>query len=155
MRQYRVFKVSHNGNDADRLNAFLRHSDVVAVEKQFVPCNGESYYSFLVEYEKAAGDIQDQDRKERTDYKKVLPEDKFACFAALRELRAKLSREGGIPPYLVFTNDMAEKMVRLEKPSKSELAAIDGFGESRLAKYGAPVLELLKKHAPAPVPAPA
>jgi ATP-dependent DNA helicase RecQ len=83
------------------------------------------------------------------DYQKILDEHQFACFNALREFRAKAAREQGLPPYVVFTNDMALRMVRLTGRTKTALGGIEGFGESKMNKYADTILAILDRHLPA------
>ena len=63
----------------------------------------------------------------------------------LRELRADLAREAGVPPFVIFSNatlaDMAEK-----KPlTTSQFKKVSGVGEIKAAWYGSPFLKRIRK----------
>ncbi len=145
MVQYKTFKLGLAETSGERLNSFLRQNTILSIEKQFVAAGAESFYSFLVEYDLQTPESK-YDRKDRVDYAKTLTEKQFACFNELREFRNKCAKEQGLPPYVVFTNEMAEHMVRMENPSKAALSAVEGFGESKMAKYGDSILSILDRY---------
>ena len=145
MVQYRSFKVGLAETASERLNSFLRQNTVISVDKQFVAAGAESFYVFLVEYDAASPETK-YDRSEKVDYVKVLDERQFACFSELREYRAKVAKEQGVPPYVVFTNEMAAQMVRIKEPSKAAIERIDGFGDAKSTKYGSTILAILVRH---------
>ena len=130
---------------SERLNAFLRQNTVLAVEKQFVEAGAESFFAFLVEYDAQSPDTK-YDRAEKVDYAKILTQEQFLCFNELREYRNKSAKEQGIPAYVAFANEMAAAMAQIPEPSKAALTKIEGFGESKMKKYGDSILAILKKH---------
>lgn len=71
-------------------------------------------------------------------------------FEILRELRTKLAREEGRPPYLIF-NDATLKSMSARKPSTpAEMLNVSGVGEHKYEKYGDAfltlILEFINKH---------
>ena len=75
----------------------------------------------------------------------VPPEDE-SLWQALRELRTRLSREAGVPPYVIFHDATLREMVRLRPSSPSELLTLQGIGEKKLERYGVAFLEVLRGH---------
>ena len=66
-----------------------------------------------------------------------------AVFEKLRAWRGATAKEQGVPAYVVF-HDATLRSIALAAPSTlRELAGINGVGESKLAKYGESILELL------------
>jgi ATP-dependent DNA helicase RecQ len=70
-------------------------------------------------------------------------------FEKLRVLRLKISREKGIPPYLIF-NDHSLKQMASDAPfDETSFLAIEGVGQKKLYEYGAlfikEILEFEKK----------
>lgn len=66
-----------------------------------------------------------------------------ACFARLRAWRSRQARESGKPAYVIF-HDATLHDIALRLPgSLSELAAIPGIGERKLATYGEAVLAVV------------
>jgi ATP-dependent DNA helicase RecQ len=65
-------------------------------------------------------------------------------FEALRQLRARLAKESAVPPY-VIAHDAALLAAAEQNPaSPDSLAAVYGWGPSRVAKYGQAVLDALR-----------
>ena len=66
-----------------------------------------------------------------------------AVFEELRAWRGATAKEQSVPAYVVF-HDATLRAIAVAAPSTlAELAAINGVGESKLAKYGESILELL------------
>ena len=65
---------------------------------------------------------------------------------ALRELRTRLSREAGVPPYVIFHDATLREMVRLRPASPAEFLALQGVGETKLERYGESFLQVLREH---------
>ena len=66
-----------------------------------------------------------------------------AVFEKLRGWRGATAKEQGVPAYVVF-HDATLRAVAVAAPSTLvELAGISGVGESKLAKYGESILEVL------------
>ncbi len=72
-----------------------------------------------------------------------LPEAARGLFEKLREWRAGVAREQGVPAYIVF-GDATLRGIAVTKPgSLEELATISGVGEKKLESYGAGVVEVV------------
>jgi ATP-dependent DNA helicase RecQ len=81
----------------------------------------------------------------------VLPDpDPFAAdpdpelFAALRGLRARLAREGGVPAYVVFADRALKEMAARRPTTEEEMLEVSGVGPAKLERYGAAFLEVLR-----------
>ncbi|MGL5085479.1 MAG: DNA helicase RecQ, partial [Clostridium sp.] len=57
-------------------------------------------------------------------------------FDILRELRLEISKESGIPPYMIFGDGTLREMSIKFPISKAEILDISGVGESKYEKYG-------------------
>ena len=69
-----------------------------------------------------------------------LPEEARPLFELLREWRAGVAREQGVPAYIVF-GDATLRGIALTKPSSLEqLGTVSGVGEKKLESYGEGVL---------------
>jgi ATP-dependent DNA helicase RecQ len=72
-----------------------------------------------------------------------LPDTARGLFEKLREWRAGVAREQGVPAYIVF-GDATLRGIAVTKPgSLEELGTISGVGEKKLESYGAGVLEVV------------
>jgi ATP-dependent DNA helicase RecQ len=66
-----------------------------------------------------------------------------AVFERLRAWRGATAKEQGVPAYVVFHDATLRAIAVAEPASLGALAGINGVGESKLAKYGESILELL------------
>jgi ATP-dependent DNA helicase RecQ len=66
-----------------------------------------------------------------------------ALFEKLRAWRATAAREQGVPAYVIF-HDATLRQIAAQPPATlAELAAVNGVGEAKLARYGQQILNLL------------
>jgi ATP-dependent DNA helicase RecQ len=73
-----------------------------------------------------------------------LPEAAAAVFEQLRAWRAAVAKEQGMPAYVIF-HDATLRQIALQLPSTlPELATVNGVGDSKLARYGQQILDLLR-----------
>jgi ATP-dependent DNA helicase RecQ len=76
-----------------------------------------------------------------------LPGEAAGLFERLRAWRAATAKEQGVPAYVVF-HDATLREIAAGRPSTlSELGAVNGVGENKLAKYGGQVLEVVAAEA--------
>ena len=71
-------------------------------------------------------------------------------FEQLRAWRAAAAKEQGVPAYVIF-HDATLRQIAAQAPSTlAELASVSGVGETKLARYGQQILDLLREPSPAP-----
>ncbi len=68
-------------------------------------------------------------------------------FEALRAERARLAREQGVPPYIIFHDTTLLALVTRRPRGLAELAEIPGMGERKIERYGAAFLAVLAAEA--------
>ena len=79
-----------------------------------------------------------------------LPAAAAPVFERLRAWRAAAAKEQGVPAYVIF-HDATLRQIAAELPSTlGELAAVNGVGDSKLARYGQQILDTLAASIPAP-----
>lgn len=64
-------------------------------------------------------------------------------FQKLRELRLSIARENSLPPYMVFNDRTLRDMARLRPITDAQFLAVNGVGDSKLAKYGKRFMETI------------
>lgn len=64
-------------------------------------------------------------------------------FQKLRELRLSIARENSLPPYMVFNDRTLRDMARLRPIADAQFLAVNGVGDSKLAKYGKRFMEAI------------
>jgi ATP-dependent DNA helicase RecQ len=67
-------------------------------------------------------------------------------FDELKELRTSLARDARVPSYVIFSDRALLEMATFKPGSDSELLAVNGVGEAKLAKYGPAFLEIIRRH---------
>jgi ATP-dependent DNA helicase RecQ len=82
-------------------------------------------------------------RGERTRASLDIAPHESPLWDALRELRARLAKEQGVPAYVIFHDATLLAMLRGRPQSLRELGAISGVGERKLERYGEDFLGVL------------
>jgi ATP-dependent DNA helicase RecQ len=67
-------------------------------------------------------------------------------FEALRAWRAEAAKAQAVPPYVIFHDTVLRDIAAVRPGSLAELGEIKGVGASKLERYGAAILALLRKH---------
>lgn len=80
-----------------------------------------------------------QNESNESSYDRVL-------FAKLRELRKNIADAEDIAPYIVFNDATLSELARIKPKTSKGLLNISGIGDVKLARYGQPFLELIKRH---------
>ena len=64
---------------------------------------------------------------------------------ALKELRNKLAKEAGIPPYVIFSNATLTDMAKKQPKNLTEFRRVSGVGELKAAWYGKAFLKRIRQ----------
>ena len=67
-------------------------------------------------------------------------------FDVLKELRANLAKEAGIPAYVVFSNATLTDMAKKKPKTMSEFRKVSGVGEIKAAWYGTAFLKRIQQY---------
>jgi len=145
---------SLGGFDDTALIDFIRDKEMIAFREHFYTVNKVPHLSCIVHYQDAvvprealevareipARTIDRRGRKGAPDPCEGLNESERALFNHLREWRAKLAHEDGMPPYVILTNKQLVAIIRKRPESPTALGHIDGLGPGKLERYGAAIL---------------
>ena len=77
---------------------------------------------------------------------KGLSSDQAELYDVLRDLRASLAKEAGIPAYVVFSNATLADMARKKPLTMSAFKKVSGIGELKAAWYGTAFLKQIQQH---------
>ena len=69
-----------------------------------------------------------------------------ALMSMLRDLRRKVAKKVGVPPFVVFQDPSLEDMALKYPISQEEMINIHGVGEGKAKKYGKEFLELISRY---------
>ena len=64
-------------------------------------------------------------------------------FEALRQWRAGVAREQGVPAYVIFHDSTLRQIAIVQPTDLDALTSVNGVGASKLERYGQAVLEAL------------
>ncbi len=70
----------------------------------------------------------------------------LVLFAALKDLRKSMSRQLGVPPYVIFQDPSLEAMATVYPVNMEELQNIPGVGAGKAKRYGKEFCELIRHH---------
>ncbi|HIG31357.1 MAG TPA: hypothetical protein EYQ50_27545 [Verrucomicrobiales bacterium] len=142
---YRIFRIGHHQEleTSEILNQFLNSQIILSVEKRFVECGMDSFWSFCVDYDPKKLPEKGKPPGPRTDWKEVLDEPTFAKFALLRNLRNKKAEAKAIPSYTIFTNEQLAGLAKLKEPTLAAMNEIPGIGDAKIKNYGEDFLKAL------------
>jgi ATP-dependent DNA helicase RecQ len=71
-----------------------------------------------------------------------------ALFETLRQLRLDLSREEGVPPYVVFSDRTLMEMAKRQPLTQEQMLDINGVGPHKWRKYGEQFLKIILENSP-------
>lgn len=151
--QYKFFSIPAIGIDIsfleDELNSFLRGHRVLSVKRELV-CDGmQSCWCICVEYLESQGsehqDVNNWQKKERTDYREILSEEEFARFAKMRSVRKMIAEAEHIPAYAIMKDEQMAELAKLPNVDAPALKALQGFGEKKFERFGERFLTALRE----------
>lgn len=93
-----------------------------------------------------SADTKGRKKKLKTAVSVVLTEAEEKLFEALRGLRTEISREEGVPPYIVFSDKTLVLMCRLQPKNKADMLEVSGVGEHKFEKYGVRFLQRIAEY---------
>jgi len=85
-----------------------------------------------------------QQRATRSAQSLAIAPHESSLWQTLRELRAKLARDQGVPAYVIFHDATLLQMLRDQPQTIGELSSISGVGAAKLARYGDEFLAVLR-----------
>ena len=147
--QCKVFSVpleSEKALDKERkLNDFLNATDVKRVFASVANQPEGPVWSVLFLYEGGAPAIQKAATtpSPTLDPGGTLTGEQVRWILALKKWRSDQAATEGVPLYMVAQNKWLEDMVRMPAKTAEDLKRVTGFGEWRVQKYGAKIVEIL------------
>lgn len=99
--------------------------------------------SFTLTKEHNYSDYEDDDFLSNGDLKDAFDE---VLYRALLDLRKHISKEKNVPPFVIFQEGSLKEMSFQYPITIEELTNIQGVGNGKAVRYGAPFLELIKEY---------
>lgn len=89
-----------------------------------------------------AARLEERKKASKKPKKTVHGDFDLSTFERLRALRLEISKENGIPPYVVFSDKTLKEMAEKLPQNKAEMLDISGVGEVKFERYGEAFLAL-------------
>ena len=102
-----------------------------------------SFFTLLKEHDYSSTDDDDDIITKQGTGKNVADE---ALFKMLKDLRKQVSKETGVPPFVIFQDPSLEDMATQYPITIEELQNIAGVGQGKANRYGKPFIELIAKY---------
>jgi len=153
--QYKIFSLPFSGDieREEEMNLFLRQHRVVNVAREVTNVNGNSFWTFCIEYlegkksqTSSGGASTFKSKTSKIDYREVLSDDDFAVYAALRDWRKEVSSQEVVLVYLICTNEQLSFFAQNRPETRADLLKCPGFGDGKADHYGEAILEIVKKY---------
>ena len=146
----RVFTIRFNpateGFDDSAVQNFAADKEVLSIHDHFFTQNGVSYLTLVVRYRMTAlptpADTARVAPQRDESWRELLEEADWPLFNTLRAWRAERAKQEGVPPYVICNNRQLAQLLKARPATLSALGEIEGFGASKLKKYGQELLEL-------------
>ena len=94
--------------------------------------------------------IEDSDFSEDAEPEMIKSGASFAAddelYSILKDLRKKIAKQLGLPPYVIFRDPSLEAMATTYPISLEELQNIPGVGAGKAKRYGADFVKVIKRH---------
>lgn len=141
-----VVPVMNSEASEQELNGFLASHKVLSIDRNLINEGVNSFWAICVDFLSSppgGGAGNPNLSRSRVDYKTILSPEEFEIFSRLRQLRKDLAQSEAVPVYALFTNEQLAQMVQRRCRSNSDIAAIEGIGDSKIEKYADRLLPIL------------
>jgi len=156
LSQNNADKLESWGKQKDKTDTHLRAVIRQGIIRHYLEKNIESYGTVQVTEKGNAGKLPKAFRvRKELDYyslnsgsgetKKVVAMDD-TLFSLLKDLRKKIAKSKGVPPYAVFAENSLSEMATTYPCSLDELKNIQGVGEGKAKKFGSTIVDAISKY---------
>ncbi|MDD3104377.1 MAG: HRDC domain-containing protein [Candidatus Cloacimonetes bacterium] len=126
------------GEFADQeFNKFCQEHSIIRIDKEFINCNDNIFYSFFIEY------LPRKTAYEKPDLTQ-LSEIQQKQYNRLRDWRNELAANEGLPAYIILYNSQLYEIVKRQPVAKADFAAIKGM-KNKADKYGEQIIKVLQE----------
>lgn len=77
---------------------------------------------------------------------KLCPEEQTTLNNDLKQFRIMKSKEENVPLYFIYNNEQMDDLIKSMPKTKEELKKVKGFGDVKVEKYGAELIDILNKY---------
>ena len=132
------FDAENEGFRDDVLTKFLINKKVRSLQPQFFQQNGRAYWTVLVEYDPVLTPA------ETKPVQGELSDAQQALFQKLRAWRKEKADQGGMPVFILATNEQLSQIAIRQPVTMEALRQIQGFGKKKVDQHGQDLIGLVK-----------
>jgi len=85
-------------------------------------------------------------QRKRTSRVEEIVEFDRDLFEELRKVRRRLAQQGGVPPFIIFSDRTLREMAHFMPTTPSEMRSITGVGDQKLRKYAGDFMAAIARH---------
>ncbi len=119
------------------LNDFCLNKQLNSYRVEFFTCRDKSYWTLFLDYAEIIEKIEPGKVTEK------LTKAEEAFFEKLREWRRGKAEVGGVPVYIIATNNELTQIVKTKPKNMEALRTIKGIGQKKIEKFGKEVVKLV------------
>ena len=136
---YGIMKNYSNEKLKNFINILISHGYIEMIQ---------GTYPVLTLNEKSINVLKGNEEVQLKEFKveEKIREENNELFSLLRELRHKLAREEGVPPYIIFGDATLREMSTKYPINKNQIFNITGVGERKFEKYGEVFISLINNY---------
>lgn len=141
------FDSAYGGFNDTELRDFIKDKEMISTTDYLFVRNEVPYLTLVLKYlpSRIETDQKMNPRGKRNEsWREQLSESDMGLFNLLRDWRSTRSKNEGLPPYILFTNNQLSQIVKTRPQTMAELSKIDGVGQQKLERYGADILKISK-----------
>lgn len=148
-----TYDVARGRFDDSEMQEFLRDKSVLSVTEQFFTVEQIPRVLLVVTYRDDSSASGAARREPAKDWRADLGPADAPIYDALRAWRARAAKREGLAAFYIFTNRQMADLARSRPTTIQALAALEGFPEARLRRWGHEILAVVS-HAVAAAEAP-
>lgn len=143
MIEFKIFTVPFDENKEvfleEEVNKFCINKKIKQYKAEFFKKDGKSYWSIFIAFERIL-----QLEKTAIIKDNNLSEEEKLLFKKLKTWQVSKAESKGLPTYIVCTNSQLLNVVRNKPKSVEALKNINGFGKSKIDRYGVEIVKIIK-----------
>jgi len=136
--------------DDEPLQEFIRDKAVLSIRDHFFINNESPYLAIIVTYkpcDKYTSDAEPAKKpaSKSEPWRKLINENNMPMFNTMRTWRNERAKSEGIAPYIICNNTQLAQIVKQSPQTLAALADIQGFGKTKIQKYGQEIVSFFIK----------
>lgn len=139
MVQFKIITIEFNKKekafDSDTIERLVGNKKIKEYKSELINVDGDYFWTIFVAYEEIKG-VKIESKHKLTEAEEILLE-------KLKVWRSTVSKESGVPSYIVAKNEHLIQLVKRKPKTLQEMKLINGIGDKKVKDYGEKILEMI------------